>query len=112
MANKTELLETDPAILELETESEFDSILQNEERVLVDFSADWCGPCQVMEEMVEAVAETVDATVVKVAIDAFPAVAARFTVTSIPSVIAFDGGAFGDRLVGMQDEESLRQLAA
>lgn len=111
MSKRTELTETATEILEISNESEFDEILENNDRVFADFYADWCGPCQMMEETVEAVSETVDTTVVKIDIDAHPQVAARFDVSSIPTFIGFNDGTPDGRLIGMQDEDSLRQLA-
>lgn len=112
MSDTTELSDTTTAIVEVEDESEFDEILASESAVLVDFYADWCGPCQMMEDTIEAVSKAVDATVVKVDVDALPQVAARFDVSSIPTVIGFDRGDPSGRLIGMQDEESVRRLVA
>ncbi|SIS18150.1 thioredoxin family protein [Natronorubrum thiooxidans] len=112
MSERTDSAEPSTSIVELEDDSELDDILELEATVLVDFYADWCGPCQLMEGTVEAVAETVDAPVVKVDVDAFPHVAARFDVSSIPTVIGFDQGAPTDRLIGMQEEKAVRQLIA
>ncbi|MFA9418371.1 thioredoxin family protein [Natrinema sp. HArc-T2] len=110
MANQTESTETATAVREIEGESEFDSILESEARVLVDFYADWCGPCQMMEPTMEAVSNAIDAPVVKVDIDAFPQIAARFNVSSIPTVIGFEQGEPAGRLIGVQDADSVQQL--
>ncbi|QFU84725.1 thioredoxin family protein [Natronorubrum aibiense] len=110
MSERTDPAEPSTLIVELEDGSELDDILELEATVLVDFYADWCGPCQLMEGTVEAVAEAVDAPVVKVDVDAFPQVAARFDVSSIPTFIGFTQSEPSDRLIGMQDEESVRQL--
>ncbi|MHC3438649.1 thioredoxin family protein [Natrialbaceae archaeon A-gly3] len=109
---ETDPTETTTTILEVEDESELDDVLDNEPNVLVDFYADWCGPCQMMEETIEAVAETADVTVLKVDVDALPQVAARFNVSSIPTVIGIDQGEPAGRLIGVQKEESIRQLVA
>jgi thioredoxin 1 len=110
MSERAERADTTEPLVAVEAESEFEEILANEPAVLVDFYVDWCGPCQLMEETVESVSETVDAAVVKVDVDAFPGLAAHFNVSSIPTFIGFDRGEPSDRLIGMQDEESLCQL--
>ncbi|SER41769.1 thioredoxin family protein [Natrinema salaciae] len=110
MAERTEPTDTVTGIIELEAESEFDNLMTSEDRVLVDFYADWCGPCQMMEPTMEAISKTVDAPVVKVDTDTFPQIAARFDVSSIPTVIGFDQEVPAGRLIGMQDAEAIRQL--
>lgn len=110
MPERTGSSDTAKTIVKVEKESEFDEILANETTVLVDFYANWCGPCQLMEERVESVSETVEATVLKVDVDASPQIATRFNVGSIPTFIGFDQGEPSGRLIGMQDEESIRRL--
>ncbi|MFP4632398.1 MAG: thioredoxin [Halobacteriales archaeon] len=87
---------------------EFQSLVQNEDTVLVDFYADWCGPCKMMEPAVEQVAASVDATVAKVDIDANPRVAAAYGVQSVPTLLVFAGGEAVDRAVGAMDANQLR----
>ena len=89
--------------------SSFDRLIENEERVLVDFYADWCGPCQLMAPTVDELATETDAAVVKIDVEAVPEVAARYDVNSVPTFLAFGDGAVNDRLIGMQDKSKLAQ---
>ena len=77
----------------------FDSeVLQSPQPVLVDFYADWCGPCRMLAPVIEEIAqERSDLKVVKVNVDDADAVAARYGVMSIPTVILFEGGQAADR---------------
>jgi thioredoxin 1 len=75
--------------------------------VLIDFYADWCGPCQMMEPAVEAVAEDTEATVLKVDVDRHQALAGEYGVQSIPTLLVFADGELVDRMVGAQSEQSL-----
>ena len=75
--------------------------------VLVDCYADWCGPCQMMEPTVEALAAETDAAVAKVDVDANQAVAQQLGARSIPTLVLYADGEVVDRFVGAQDRATL-----
>ena len=76
---------------------------------LVDFWAAWCGPCQMQGPIVEEVAEAMGdrATVAKVDVESAQALAEKFGVMSIPTIVIFKDGQEVDRFVGVQDKVSL-----
>ncbi|WP_123538439.1 thioredoxin [Halosimplex salinum] len=78
--------------------------------VLADFYADWCGPCQMLEPVVETVAAETDATVAKVDVDANQQLAAEYGVRGVPTLVLFADGQPVERLAGMQDEARLRSV--
>ena len=78
--------------------------------VLVDFYADWCGPCKMIEPIVERIAAETDATVAKVDIDRQGALASRYRVQGVPTLHLFAGGERVEQLVGARDEGTLRSL--
>ncbi|MEF8886442.1 MAG: thioredoxin [Haloarculaceae archaeon] len=78
--------------------------------VLADFYADWCGPCQMLEPVVESVAAETDAAVAKVDVDANQGLAAEYGVQGVPTLVLFADGEPAERLVGMQEERRLRSL--
>ncbi|WP_049930650.1 thioredoxin [Halosimplex carlsbadense] len=93
----------------VETESEFEEIVA-EGVVLVDFHADWCGPCKMLEPIVADIAETTDATVAKVDVDAHQGLAREYGVQGVPTLLLFVDGELAERRVGVQDEGALREL--
>ena len=75
---------------------------------LVDFYADWCGPCRMMAPILEAVAaERTDITVAKVNVDESSELAARFGVMSSPTLVVLDGGDEIKRIVGARPKDAL-----
>jgi thioredoxin 1 len=78
--------------------------------VLVDFYADWCGPCKQLEPIVERLAAGTEATVAKVDVDANQGLAAQYGVRSIPTMLLFAAGEQVEQLVGVQQESRLRSL--
>lgn len=81
--------------------------------VLVDFYADWCGPCKIMAPTLDEFAEkrAGEALVVKLDTEANPLTASRFGIRGIPTLIAFQGGKERGRHVGVADMKVLEGLA-
>jgi thioredoxin 1 len=78
--------------------------------VLADFYADWCGPCQMLEPVVERIAGQTDAAVAKIDIDTNQQLTAEYGVQGVPTLVLFAEGQPAERLVGMQDETQLRSV--
>ncbi|WP_121823217.1 thioredoxin [Halostella salina] len=78
--------------------------------VLADFYADWCGPCQMLEPVIETIAAETSATVAKIDIDTNRQLAAEYGVQGVPTLLLFADGQPAERLVGMQDEAQLRSV--
>jgi thioredoxin 1 len=82
--------------------------------VVVDFYADWCGPCRAMAPVLQRFAEAIgeSARVVKVNVDTQPALAQTYGVRSIPTLLLFHNGAPVDRAVGMVSPQRLSEMLA
>ena len=92
--------------------AELDSVISTHGVVLVDFYADWCGPCRMMESTIDAVAAETDAAVVKVNVDRLQPLAAEFGVQAVPTLIVFNDGEPTERMAGMQTREALERAIA
>ncbi len=89
------------------TEDNFEAeVLKSDKVVLVDFYADWCGPCKMMAPIVEKLAEEYEgqAVIGKLNIDDAPLVARNYRVLSIPTLMFFKDGKEADRIVGATDK--------
>jgi len=86
-------------------------VLQATVPVLVDFYADWCGPCRMLAPTLERLAAEFAgrAKIVKVDVDAEPELASQFQVESIPTLVFIAGGKPVSKTAGLVPEESLRQ---
>lgn len=94
------------------TENFSTEVLASDKVVLVDFYADWCGPCRMVAPVVEQIAEEyADRAVVgKLNVDENEEIAVRYGVMSIPTLIAFKNGEVVGKLVGVQPKEVIERL--
>ena len=95
------------------TEDNFDEVVMKSEKpVLLDFYADWCGPCKMMSPIVEQIAEKYpDAYVVgKVNVDEQPGLALRYQVMSIPMLVTMNLGMFAGKSIGVISEDEVLEL--
>ena len=99
------------AVVKLTTETFDQEVLQAGQTVLVDFYADWCGPCKMMVPVVEELAgEEPGVKVCKINIDDEMAIAQRYGVMSIPTFIAFKNGEVAGKQVGAMPKSKLQEL--
>ena len=94
------------------TDATFDSeVLGSEKPVLVDFWAEWCGPCHAVSPVLDKIVEERDddLKLVKVNIDEEPALAQKYGIVSIPTIILFRGGEPAAAAVGAQPKSSIEK---
>ena len=96
--------------LHVDGQSQLDDVVAEQDVVLTDFYADWCGPCQMLEPTVERLAAETDATVTKVDVDANQPLAAAYGVQGVPTLVLFADGEQVEEIVGLKGEDQLRSL--
>lgn len=98
--------------LHVDGESELTDTVEGADVVLVDFYADWCGPCKMLEPIVTDLAAETEATIAKVDVDANQRLAKEYGVQGVPTMLLFVGGEPVERIVGVQQKESLAETIA
>lgn len=88
-------------------EGSLNEMLVKEGITLVDFSAVWCGPCQMLEPVLDEVAKTTDYKVIKVDVDQAGDLAVEYEIRSVPTIIVFKNGKLAERLTGFMTKDEI-----
>ena len=95
--------------MEIKNKQEFeDKILNSNKKVLVDFYADWCGPCKMLAPILEGLKN--DYEIYKVNVDNLQELAIKYAVMTIPTLIVFENGEIKEKTVGFKNENQIKDL--
>lgn len=89
-------------------EDDFNEIIKS--KVLVDFYADWCGPCKMLAMEIEKVASEIDIDIVKVNVDEEEEIARKYGVMSIPTLILFENGQELKKTIGFMPKDKIKEF--
>lgn len=98
-------------ILNVTSENFESEVLQSDKTVLIDFYADWCGPCKILSPIVEEVAkENADVKVVKINVDSEQEIAIKYRIMSIPTLVVIKDGKEINRAIGVIEKFEILTL--
>ena len=87
-----------------------EEVLKTEGTVLVDFYADWCGPCKMMSPVIDSIAEEMtNIKVGKVNVDENPELAEKFEIMSIPTILVVKNGKVSKTFIGVTDKNTIKE---
>lgn len=100
-------------VLKITNENFKSEVLESSQKVLIDFYADWCGPCKMMGPVVEEVAQNHnDIKVVKINVDNAEDIAMKYQIMSIPTLVVLKDGQEVNRSIGLISKEKIEELIA
>jgi len=95
-------------VLKISADNFKKEVLEESKKVLIDFYADWCGPCKMLAPVIEAVAkENTDTKVVKINVDEAQELAMEYNIMSIPTLVVIKEGKEINRTVGFADKSEI-----
>lgn len=98
-------------VLEITSENFEKEVLESDKKVLIDFYADWCGPCKMLSPIIEEVSgEEANVKFVKLNIDQAEDIAIDYQVMSIPTLVVMENGKEVNRSVGLIDKDQVKDL--
>ena len=96
-------------IIKIKEEEFEEKVLKNSKKVLVDFYADWCGPCRMLSPIIEEIAKENDEyEFVKVNVDDCPDVSRKYGIMSIPTLIVFENGVEKKKTLGFHSLDEVK----
>lgn len=99
------------AVVHVTSENFLSEVMESDRPVLIDFWASWCGPCKMLAPTIDALAaERTDVKVCKVDVDEEMALAEKFQVMSIPTLVVVKDGKVVNQTVGVQPKEAICKL--
>lgn len=88
-----------------------EEVLNSDKKVLVDFYAEWCGPCKMIRPILEDIAENNDAVkIVSVNVESEDELAEKYNISSIPCLVLFEGGEEISRNVGLMSKDDIKRM--
>ena len=91
--------------------NEFEEFIKNNDHCIVDFYADWCGPCKMLAPVMESLARQLpNMAFAKVNVDEAHKLARRFNVSSIPTVLIFKNKKLVNQFTGFRDEREIKEI--
>ena len=98
-------------IIEIQQDNFSKEVLEHNQKVLVDFYADWCGPCKMIRPILEEIAKTTDAIkIASVNIENEEELAEQYDVSSIPCLVLFENGKEIKRKIGLTSKADIEQM--
>lgn len=99
------------SVLKINEENFEKEVLQAKNKVIVDFFADWCGPCKMMAPIIEEIAEETDESVMvgKINIDENQNLATKYSIMSIPTILVIKNGEVEKRFVGVTSKNEIME---
>jgi len=98
------------APIHVESADHLAELVDEHDIILVDYYADWCGPCKMLEPTVEEIAAETDTAVLKVDIDELQDIARDAGVRSVPTLQFYKNGEEAERVIGVQDKSNLLEI--
>ncbi len=93
----------------IKNEEEFNEVIKKD-KVVIDFYAEWCGPCKMLSPILDKVSKEMSLDTYKVNVDEVEDVARQYGIMSIPTVMIFEKGKMTKKNVGFMDEAELREF--
>ena len=99
------------SVLKLTSENYEEEVLKSEKTVLIDFYADWCGPCRMMSPIIDEIAEEMEGKIKvgKINVDDNQELAMEYGVMSIPTIVVIKNGQVEKTFVGVRDKDEIKE---